>query len=88
MAPPSASPTPASRWQRALTPIQPLINAVQLWLDADGLRMSAAMTFYGLLSLSPLVLLIVGLLGWWVDRDVVESNLLAQVQDEIGRAHV
>ena len=67
-----------------LRPVQPLIDAVQLWLQADGLRMSAAMTFYGLLSLSPLVLLIVGLLGWWVDRDVVESNLLAQVQDVMG----
>lgn len=55
-----------------------------LWLDAEGLRMSAAMTFYGLLSLSPLVLLIVGLLGWWLDRSVVESTLLSQVQAVMG----
>lgn len=67
-----------------LRPIQPLIDAVKLWLDADGLRMSAAMTFYGLLSLSPLVLLIVGLLGWWVDRSVVESTLLNQVREVMG----
>ena len=67
-----------------LAPIQPFIDAVKLWLDADGLRMSAAMTFYGLLSLSPLVLLIVGLLGWWLDRSVVESTLLNQVQDMMG----
>ena len=64
--------------------IQPAIDAVQLWLSAEGLRMSAAMTFYGLLSLSPLVLLIVGLLGWWMDRSVVESTLLAQVQEVMG----
>jgi len=57
---------------------------VQLWLQADGLRMSAAMTFYGLLSLSPLLLLIVGLLGWWMDRSVVEDNLLAQVRSVMG----
>ena len=57
---------------------------MQLWLQADGLRMSAAMTFYGLLSLSPLLLLIVGLLGWWMDRSVVEDNLLAQVRSVMG----
>lgn len=67
-----------------LRPIQPVVDAVKLWMNADGLRMSAAMTFYGLLSLSPLVLLIVGLLGWWMDRSVVESTLLAQVQDVMG----
>jgi len=49
---------------RALTtrltrPLAPLLRAVQLWLDADGLRMSAAMSFYGMLSLAPLLLLIV-----------------------------
>ena len=70
--------------QRWLQPIQPLIDAVQLWLAVDGMRMSAAMTFYGLLSLSPLVLLIVALLGWWVDRSVVESTLLDQVRGIMG----
>lgn len=79
--------TPSSWLQRSkslLHPIQPLIDAVQLWLQADGLRMSAAMTFYGLLSLSPLVLLIVGLLGWWMDRSVVESSVLQQVREVMG----
>lgn len=69
---------------RCLGWMQPWLDAVQLWLKADGLRMSAAMTFYGLLSLSPLVLLIVGLLGWWMDRSVVESTLLSQVQGVMG----
>lgn len=72
------------RAKALLKPIQPLVDAVKLWLDADGLRMSAAMTFYGLLSLSPLVLLIVGLVGWWVDRSVVESTVLDQVRDVMG----
>ena len=81
------NPSSASWLERAkklLQPIQPLIDAVKLWLDADGLRMSAAMTFYGLLSLSPLVLLIVGLLGWWMDRSVVESTVIDQVRDVMG----
>jgi len=74
---------------RALTtrltrPLAPLLRAVQLWLDADGLRMSAAMSFYGMLSLAPLLLLLVGVLGWWVDKAYLESNLVAQVQGVMG----
>lgn len=67
-----------------LRPIQPLIDAVQLWLQADGLRMSAALSFYGMLSLSPLLLLIVALLGWWLDKSLVEGELLAQARDIMG----
>ena len=56
------------------------VRAVQLWLGAEGLRMSAAMSFYGMLSLAPLLVVVVAGLGWWVDKAVVESNLLAQVR--------
>ena len=76
------------RWgQRALhllNPFQFLYDALRLWLDADGLRMSAAMSFYGMLSLAPLLLLLVGLLGWWVDRATVESNLVGHVTSLMG----
>ena len=67
-----------------LRPVLPLWDAVQLWLRADGLRMSAAMSFYGMLSLAPLLLLIVALLGWWVDRSYVEQSLVSQVQAIMG----
>src|SRR5258707_594900 len=55
---------PASPWSARLqrlmelNPLRAMWNAVQLWLDADGLRMSAAMSFYGILSLAPLLLLL------------------------------
>ena len=55
-----------------------------MWQDADGLRMSAAMAFYGMLSLAPLLVVIVAALGWWLDRAVVESNLLEQIQSLTG----
>ena len=77
-----------SLWKQRLTrwskPFQPLMDAVQLWLQADGLRMSAAMSFYGMLSLAPLLLAVVGLLGWWMDRSYVESTLIEQVQGLVG----
>ncbi|WP_287740212.1 YihY/virulence factor BrkB family protein [Diaphorobacter sp.] len=70
--------------QRVLQPIAPLVRAVQMWLDADGLRMSAAMSFYGMLSLAPLLLLLVGVLGWWIDQAYLESNLISQVRGVMG----
>jgi membrane protein len=70
--------------QRLTQPARPLIQAVNLWLDADGLRMSAAMSFYGMLSLAPLLLLLVGVLGWWVDKSYLEENLLGQVSQVMG----
>jgi len=65
--------------------VQPFWRAINLWLDADGLRMSAAMSFYGMLSLAPLLLLLVGVLGWWMDRSYLETNLISQVQAVMGQ---
>ena len=59
-------------------------QALQQWIDADGLRMSAAMSFYGILSLAPLLVLMVGILGWWLDRNYIETSLITQIQSVIG----
>lgn len=72
------------RAQPLLRPVQPLIDATELWLQAGGPRMSAAMSFYGILSLAPLLVVVVGLLGWWLDRSYVESTLIGQVQGVAG----
>ena len=63
---------------------QPLWRAVQQWIDADGLRMSAAMSFYGILSLAPLLVLLVAILGWWLDRAYIASNLVDQIRNVVG----
>ena len=63
---------------------RPLWRAVRRWLDADGLRMSAAMSFYGILSLAPLLVLLVAVMGWWVDRNYIETSLVGQIKDVIG----
>lgn len=64
--------------------LNPVFRAVTLWGDAGGMRMSAAMSFYGILSLAPLLLAIVGMLGWWMDREVLEKGLLSQLGSIIG----
>ncbi|MDB5868872.1 MAG: ribonuclease [Polaromonas sp.] len=63
---------------------RPLWRAVNQWIDADGLRMSAAMSFYGILSLAPLLVLLVAVMGWWLDRSFIESSLVAQIRTVIG----
>ena len=62
----------------------PLWRAVNQWIDADGLRMSAAMSFYGILSLAPLLVLMVAVLGWWLDRSYIETSLIEQIRSVIG----
>ena len=63
----------------------PAYRAYELWAAADGQRMSAAMSFYGLVSLAPLLLLIVVALGWWLGQDQVQASLIAQVSELIGQ---
>ncbi len=64
--------------------LRPLWRAVTQWIDADGLRMSAAMSFYGILSLAPLLVLLVAVLGWWLDRSFIESSLINQIRSVVG----
>ena len=68
-----------ARLRRALHPARPFWRAAMLWNGANGARMSAAISFYGMLSLAPLLILLVGLFGWWVDREVLTSGLVSQV---------
>ena len=66
----------------------PLWLAVKQWLDADGLRMSAAMSFYGILSLAPLLVLLVAVLGWWLDRSTIETSVISQIRSVVGEQGV
>lgn len=54
------------------------------WIELDGMRMSASMAFYAMLSLAPLLVLMVAGLGWWLDRSTVESTVVAQIQAVTG----
>ncbi|MDO5626233.1 MAG: YihY/virulence factor BrkB family protein [Pseudomonadota bacterium] len=80
---PAGNVTPAL-FQGALKPLYPLYRSFDLWSRADGLRMSAAMSFYGMFSLAPLLVLIVAMLGYWIDRDMLEANLIEQIGDLVG----
>ncbi len=90
LTPPITSAVSENPWlrtlQRVFRPIyRPVWRALMQWLDADGLRMSAAMSFYGILSLAPLLVLLVAVLGWWLDRAYVETSLIDQIRSVIGQ---
>ena len=70
--------------KRLLQSLVPFQRALELWSGAGGMRMSAAMSFYGVLSLAPLLLAIVAMLGWWMDRTTLETRLLSQLGGVIG----
>lgn len=73
------------RWLRPVArPFSPFLRAWELWSEVDGSRMSAAISFYGMLSLAPLLLLLVGVLGWWLDRALVEKGLVTQIGAIVG----
>ena len=81
----SPTPGPATSRLALLQKIyRPLWRALNQWVDADGLRMSAAMSFYGILSLAPLLVLLVAVMGWWLDRTFIENSLVAQIASVIG----
>jgi membrane protein len=73
-----------ARLRRAVRSAYPLARVLDLWSEAGGMRMSAAMSFYGILSLAPLLLAIVGILGWWMDKDTLQQGLLTQLGTVIG----
>jgi membrane protein len=61
-------------------------RAAQDWGDDHCLRLAASLAFYTALSLAPLVLLIVGLLGMVLDRQQVATQLTAQLESLMGTA--
>jgi membrane protein len=60
------------------------VRAATLWSGAGGMRMAAAMSFYGILSLAPLLLVMVAILGWWMDRQMLQHTLVSQVGGLVG----
>jgi len=73
------------RLRRIARPFSALQRAASLWGHAGGLSMSAAMSFYGILSLAPLLLLVVAIFGLWLDRGRLSAGLVQQIGGIIGR---
>jgi uncharacterized BrkB/YihY/UPF0761 family membrane protein len=62
------------------------LRAAQDWWEDNCLRLAASLAYYTALSLAPLVLLIVGLVGPVLGREQVASQLAAQLESLMGPA--
>jgi membrane protein len=62
------------------------LRAVQDWWKDNCLRLAASLAYYTALSLAPLVLLIVGVIGLVLDRQEVANQLTAQLEGLMGPA--
>ena len=62
------------------------LRAVQDWWQDNCLRLAASLSYYTALSLAPLVLLLVGVVGLVLDRQQVAQQLTAQLEGLMGPA--
>jgi membrane protein len=62
------------------------LRAAQDWWEDNCLRLAASLAYYTALSLAPLILLIVGLLGVVIGREHVASQLESQLEGLMGPA--
>lgn len=58
-------------------------TSLEWWTD-KAQQLGAALSFYTMLSLAPLILLIIGAVGMFIGRDAAQSALLDQVQQMVG----
>jgi membrane protein len=62
------------------------LRAVQNWWQDNCLRLAASLAYYTALSLAPLLLLIVGVVGLVLDRQQVATQLATQLEGLMGQA--
>jgi membrane protein len=55
------------------------------WNSVDADRLAAAVAFYTILSLAPLLILVVAVGSWWVGADATQHYLSTQIAELIGR---
>jgi membrane protein len=63
-----------------------ILRAVQHWWKDNCLRLAASLAYYTALSLAPLLLLIVGVVGLVLDRQQVANQLTTQLEGLMGPA--
>jgi membrane protein len=54
------------------------------WLDANALRLSAALSYYSIFSIAPLLVLAVGIAGWFFGEEAVRGQLQDDIKDLVG----
>ena len=59
-------------------------RSVQGWLDDGASSMGAALAFYTLFSMAPLLLVAITIAGFWIGREAAQDLLIAQLSELTG----
>jgi membrane protein len=63
-----------------------IAQAVRAWLEHDASTMGAALAFYTVFSIAPILIIAIGVLGLVVGADTIRAQLLPQMQTLFGDA--
>ena len=76
---------PAARLARPLAKLGgPLKDAGAGWLEHNVSRMAAAIAYYGIFSLAPMLVIMVMLAGIWFGQDATEGLIVGRLSDTLG----
>jgi membrane protein len=54
------------------------------WLDHKDARLGAALAYYSIFSVGPLILIAIAVAGFWFGQDAVRGQVSAQIEDVLG----
>src|SRR5436190_10103795 len=55
------------------------------WAADKAPRLGAALAYYTIFSISPLLIIVIAIAGFWLGKDVAQKSILTQLQDMIGQ---
>lgn len=67
-----------------MRPLRPILAAFSLWSDRQAMRMGAAIAFYSMFSLTPLIMIAVLIAGLFVGTDFARQEFLDQLAGLMG----
>jgi membrane protein len=64
---------------------EPLKDAGAGWLEHNVSRMAAAMAYYGIFSLAPMLVIMVSVAGIWFGKDATEGLIVGRLTETLGK---
>jgi membrane protein len=62
-----------------------LKEAFNEWKEDDALQLGAALAYYTIFSIAPMLLIVIAIIGLIYGREAVEGQIVGQIQDLVGR---
>jgi membrane protein len=63
-----------------------IVKSAHAWLEHDASTMGAALAFYAVFSIAPILIIAIDVLGLVIQRDVLRADLFTQTQNLLGTA--